>query len=79
MPSCALFDECLQEVEKRFPGNFSFLMSHPLETWTHHASPKDLVLLATTTSNNAESTINMVGAQVGNEVALFVHVYAFLI
>lgn len=80
MPSRALFDECLHDVEKKFPKNYSFLMKHPLNTWTHHASPKDLVILDTTTSNNAESTINMVGAQVGNELVVLdacVRVFAF--
>lgn len=68
MPTRALFDEAMEEIKTRYPTNYQFLMSKPLGTWTHHAAPKDLVLLDTTTSNNAESTIAMIGREVGSEV-----------
>lgn len=67
MPSAELFHEGMEEIKVRFPSNYNFLMTKPLNTWTHHASPKDLVLLDTTTSNNAESTIKMIGEEVGTE------------
>jgi len=69
MPTRALFDEAMEEIKTAYPGNYNFFMSKPLYTWTHHANPKDLVLLDTTTSNNAESAINMIGAQVGRELS----------
>jgi len=73
MPSPALFKECLDGIKQQFPSNYTFLMSKPLHTWAHHAVPRDLVLLDTTTSNDAESTIKMIGAEVGTEFLSFMY------
>lgn len=64
MPSAQLFEEAMAPIKERFPGNHAFLMKTPLEKWTHHATDRHLVVQDTTTSNNAESTIAMVGAEV---------------
>ena len=65
MPSKALFDECIEPIKTRYPSNYEFLKSKGFSAWTHHEAPKDLVLGDMTTSNTAESTINMIGAEVG--------------
>lgn len=67
MPTRALFDECMEEIKVSYPSNYEALMSKPLHKWAHHAAPKDLVLLDTVTSNNAESTIAMIGSEVRGE------------
>lgn len=65
MPSKTLFDEAMQPIKERYPSNYDILMRHPLEKWTHHATDSNLVVQDSVTSNNAESTIAMVGAEVG--------------
>lgn len=67
MPTRALFDECMEEIKASYPSNYETLMSKPLHKWAHHAAPKDLALFGTVTSNNAESTIAMIGSEVGTE------------
>ena len=67
MPTRALFDECMEEIKTHYPSNYEFLMSKEVKKWTHHASRKNLVVLDTVTSNNAESTIAMMGAEVNTE------------
>ncbi|CAM9735812.1 unnamed protein product [Pylaiella littoralis] len=63
MPSLELFNECMSPIQELFPANYRLLTSHPLHTWTHHATNHKHVVQDTTTSNAAESTINAVGAE----------------
>ncbi|CAM9577734.1 unnamed protein product [Pylaiella littoralis] len=70
-PSKAQFDSFMRRVQSEKPGTFNHLMSAvPLSQWTHHACKQDTRIGYTVTSNNAESLINMVGAEVRGKIPL---------
>lgn len=63
-PTRSAFDREMATVKERKPASFEAIMKIPLEKWTNHASSQDTVILDQVTSNLAEATMNMVGAQV---------------
>ena len=69
MPKNVLFDEAMIPTKELYPANYKLLTSYLLNTWTHHATNRELVVRDSTISNNAESTINAVGAKVGVQIA----------
>ena len=62
----SLFDEAMKPIKDLFTSNTpSSLCTSSKNGRTHHATSKDLAVQGSTTSNNAESTIALVGAEVG--------------
>lgn len=64
-PTRAHFDSYMRRVQELKPATYAHLMTVlPLSSWTHHAGKQGTRIGDTVTSNNAESVINMVGAEV---------------
>jgi len=65
---CPTKQGCLKILEQKMkptkPAAFESLMKKPLRLWAHCGQPPNTVIMDQTTTNGAESTMNMIGKQV---------------